>query len=179
MKLKKEVITHFSFMVSFFVLITIYRRWFDLYYIPFWLGGVLGTILPDIDQLIYIYVLKPAETNSQRVIAMLDRRDVMGALKSLSETRYERNKLIFHTAQFQLIFLILAFFVVTSSRSVFGRGIVLAFSLHLFIDQIVDLMDTGGLKNWFTKLPVLLDREQRRWYLVFNFLILLVLGVLL
>lgn len=179
MKLKKEIITHYSFMVSFFVLITIFRRWFDPYYIPFWLGGILGTLMPDVDQLIYVYVIKPAETNSQRVVAMLDRRDVMGALKTLSETRYERNKLIFHTAQFQLLFLILAFFIVTSSGNFFGWGIVLAFSLHLLVDQVVDLMDTGGLKNWFTKLPVSLDREQRRWYLAFNALILLVLGLLM
>jgi hypothetical protein len=166
-------------MISFFILITIYRGWFDTYYIPFWLGGILGTIMPDIDQLIYVYVLKPTETNSRRVTAMLDRRDIFGAVKTMVEARYQRDKLIFHTAQFQLIFLMLTFFVVSSSGSVFGRGIVLAFSLHLFIDQVIDLVDTGGLKNWFTKLPVSLDKEQRRWYLVFNFLILLVLGLLM
>lgn len=179
MKLRKELITHFSFTVSFFVIITIFRRWFDLYYLPFWIGGILGTIMPDLDQLIYIYFLKPTETGSQRITAMLDRRDVMGALKSLSEARYQRNKLIFHTAQFQLIFLVLTFFVISSSGNYFGWGIVLAFSLHLLIDEVVDLMETKGLKNWFTELPIELDKEQRRWYLVVNFLILLVLGLLM
>lgn len=166
-------------MISFFILITIYRKWFDLYYIPFWIGGVIGTILPYLDQIIYVYVIKPAETSSQKIVAMVDRRDLLGAVRSLVEIRYQRDKLIFHNAQFQLLFLILTFFVVSSSGSVFGRGIVLAFSLHLFIDQIIDLMETGDLKIWFTKLPVDLDREQRRWYLVFNFLILLVLGLLM
>ena len=179
MKLKKEIATHFSFMVSFFVLITIYRKWFDTYYIPFWLGGILGTILPYTDQLIYIYVIKPAETNSQRITAMLGRKDVLGAAKSLLEIRYQRDKLIFHNAQFQLLFLILTFFVMSSSGSVFGWGVVLAFSFHLFIDQIIDLVETDSLKSWFTKLPIGLDRQQKRWYLVFNFLILLVLGLLM
>ncbi|MBN1168568.1 hypothetical protein JXA63_01620 [Candidatus Woesebacteria bacterium] len=177
MKLKKEVFTHFSFMISFFILISLYRKWFDVYYIPFWFGGILGTLLPYADQLIYVYLIKPADTSSQRITAMLGRQDLLGAAKSLVEIRYHRDELIFHNAQFQLLFLILTFFVVSSSGSVFGWGIVLAFSLHLFIDQIIDLVETDSLKNWFSKLPINLDKQQKRWYLVFNFLILLVLGL--
>lgn len=178
MKVKKEIFIHFSFLISFFILITIYRRWFDTYYIPFWLGGVLGTIMPYLDQLIYVYVLRPDDSSSQQIAEKLSERNVWGAIKTLLEVRYLTDNLIFHTVYFQLIFLMLTFFIVSSSGSVFGRGIVLAFSLHLFIDQITDLMETGGVANWFKKLPVNLDKEQRRWYLVFIFLILLVLGLL-
>ncbi len=179
MKLRKEIATHFSFMVAFFTFITIYKGLFDLYYLPFWIGGVLGTILPDVDHLIYVYVLKPADLSSQRVASYIGKRDAKSAIRVLYESRIERVSLIFHTAHFQLIFLVLAFLVVTSSGSPLGRGIVLAFSLHLLIDQVVDYMETGNIDNWFKQISVDLDAQQKKWYLGFNLAILLIFGFFL
>ncbi len=113
-------------MIAFFALITVYKGLYDLYYLPFWIGGIIGTILPDVDHLIYIYVIKPTDLSSQRVASYINKRDVKSAVRVLYESRIERVSLIFHTAHFQLIFLVLAFLVVTSSGSPLGRGIVLA-----------------------------------------------------
>lgn len=179
MKLRKEIITHFSFMIAFLSLITVYKGLYDLYYLPFWIGGIIGTILPDVDHLIYLYVLKPTDLSSQRVASYIGKGDVKSAVRVLYESRIERVSLIFHTAHFQLIFLVLAFLVVTSSGSPLGRGIVLAFALHLLIDQVVDFMETGNINNWFRQISVDLDAQQKKWYLGFNLAILLVLGFFL
>lgn len=179
MKLRKEIITHFSFMVAFLSLITVYKGLFDIYYLSFWLGGILGTMLPDVDHLIYIYILKPSDLSSQRIASYINKRDTKNAVRVLYESRLERTSLIFHTAHFQLIFLILAFLVITSSGSVFGRGLVLSFSLHLLIDQFVDFMETGRIDNWFKQISVDLDANQKKWYLGFNLAILLVFGFFL
>jgi hypothetical protein len=144
-----------------------------------WFGGILGTLLPDIDHLIYIYFLRPHELTSQRVASMLGKRELMKTLQLLAVTRAERTKLIFHTAYFQLLFLVFAYLVITSSGSILGRGLVLAFSLHLLIDQAVDWMETGGLANWFRQIPVQLEREQQRWYMVAALAILLFFGFFL
>lgn len=174
--MKKDLITHFTFLVAFFLFITIFRRWFDISFITFWVGGVVGTLLPDADHLIYVYLSKPHELTSQRVNNLLAGKNVKKSWDLLAITRTERKDLIFHSAYFQVIFIILSFLVISSSGNYFGRGLVLAFMLHLLIDQVVDLVEVNSLDNWFGKLIVITDKLQRRVYLVVNLIVLLVFG---
>ncbi len=177
--MKKELATHFSFFIAFFLFITLSRGWFEVMYIPFWFGGIIGTLLPDVDHLIYVYFLRPQEEVSQKTVGMMGARNINGALELLSNTRASRVKLIFHTFYFQLLFFAFTFFIITSSGSPIGRGLVLAFSLHLLIDQIVDFLETGNIDNWFREVNFKLDKRQALWYLVINIVILLVFGFLL
>jgi len=162
--MKKEIFVHLSFLVSFLILTSLLKGWFSLSYWPFWIGGIIGTALPDIDHLLYVFFLRPQELTSQRVSYMVGKRDLLGSMNLLAETRAERTKLIFHTATFQLIFLVLTYFVLTSSGSLLGRGIVMAFSLHLLVDEAVDFTDMGSLSNWFRNFPASLDLGKQRIY---------------
>lgn len=139
--MRRELFIHFSFWFFFFVLITLTHKYFNLGYWPFWLGGVVGTLLPDVDHLIYIYFLKPQDLTSQRVNYLINKQELVRVLSLLYETREERSGLIFHTRLFQIIFFVLTFWIMSSSGSLFGKGLVLAFSLHLIIDQIMDHSD--------------------------------------
>ena len=187
--MKKELLTHIIFFVSFFLLISLFRGWFEIGYVMFWFGGIVGTFLPDTDHLIYVYFLRPEELTSQRTARMAGNRNYWEMIKLLFDTRGERRKLIFHSAFFQAIFVILSFLVVTSSGSLFGRGLVLAFFLHLLVDQFVDLtatqdnsamqsqenvMNTNPLGVWFRGLGINPNKEKSLFYwlaLVFVFLI--------
>ncbi|MBI2066088.1 hypothetical protein HYT60_01085 [Candidatus Woesebacteria bacterium] len=177
--MKKEIFVHFAFFVSLFIFISIARGYLSFSSWPFWLGGLVGTSLPDIDHLLYVFFLKPQELTSQRVSYLVGKRDIWGSLELLAETRSERSKLIFHTATFQLIFIILTFFVLTSSGSLFGRGLVLAFFLHLIIDQAVDLAATGGLSNWFKNFPLELDARKQKTYWWLQVVLLLIFSFFL
>ncbi len=174
--MKKDLLTHFAFMVALFVLISLYKDWLRLEFLPFWFGGILGTFLPDIDHLIYVYVLKPNEVVSQKVTNLLSERKFFQSWNMLATMRSERKDLLFHTAYFQILFIIFALLITTSSGSLLGRGLVLAFMLHLLIDEVVDLMEVSNLDSWFTKLPVVLTEVQRRWFLVGNGALLLIFG---
>lgn len=157
-------------------------------YIIFWLGGIVGTFLPDTDHLIYVYFLRPQELTSQRTARMAGNRNYWGMIKLLFDTRGERRKLIFHSAFFQVIFVVLSFLVITSSGSLFGMGLVLAFFLHLLVDQFVDLtatqdssdiqsqdiMNPNPLRVWFRGLGISPNKERVLFYwlaLVFVFLV--------
>lgn len=170
--MKKEIFIHFAFLFPLLVFVSLAKGWLNLSYWPFWLGGVVGTILPDVDHFIYIFFLRPYELTSQRAATMLQKRDVMATLRLLAETRYERTKIIFHTANFQAIFIVLAFLVISSSGNVFGRGLVLAFLLHMIVDGLVDLRDVGNLNNWFKDFPIALEGKEKI-YLGVNIAILL------
>lgn len=171
--MKKELFIHFAYLFPLVVFVSLFKGWLNLSYWPFWLGAAFGTLLPDVDHFIYILFLRPYELTSQRATAMLQKRDVMATLRLLSETRYERTKIIFHTATFQTIFVILAFLVISSSDSIFGRGLVLSFMLHMIVDQLVDLRDMGNLSNWFKDFPLTLEGKEKV-YLGVNIAILLV-----
>jgi len=177
--MKKEIFIHFAFFVSLFIFVSIARGYFSFSSWQFWLGGLVGTILPDIDHLLYVFFLKPQELTSQRVSYLVGKRDIWGGLELLAETRSERTRLIFHTTTFQLIFLVLTFFVLTSSGSLMGRGLVLAFFLHLMVDQAVDLAATGSLSNWFKNFPVGLDVAKQKTYWWAQIVLLLIFSFLL
>lgn len=176
---KKELLIHFSFLISFFIFVSLVRSWLSLSYWQFWVGGLIGTLLPDLDHLLYVYFLKPQDLTSQRAAYMMGKKEFIKTVELLSETRYERTRLIFHTALFQIIFLIFSFLVITSSGSMLGRGIVLAFMLHLVVDEIVDLMEIGNLSNWFRQTKIVLDKQQATWYWLGNLLGLFLFGFLL
>jgi len=166
--MKRQTAIYFLFVFAFFVFISLARGWFEIYHWPLWLGGLVGIFLPAIDHVIYVYLLRPYELTSQRVASLVKQRSFKGAVFLLYDTRHERTKMIFHTAYFQIIFLVLTFLVATSSGSWFGRGIVLAASAHLLIDQLDDLTKRESLDNWFGENSFLgaisLPKEKARAY---------------
>lgn len=177
--MKRELALHFISTLILLTLIILFKRWFDLSYWPLVAGGVLGTFLPDVDHLIYVYFLSPQELTSQRVNSLVERRDIKRSVELLYETRAERKNLIFHSFYFQIIFLVLTFFVISSSGSVFGRGLVGAFFLHLVVDQWIDLKEIGNLDAWFTQAGFSLPNDRLMQYIGAAIVVLLVLTVLL
>lgn len=147
--MKREFAIHFGVFVVFFLLLSVIKERLDPSYWPFWLGGLVGTFLPDLDHIIYVYFFKPEELTSQRVVQMTGRGDMRNALSLLYETRFERSGLIFHTAFFQILLLVVGFIVITTSGSLLGMGLALSFLAHLLVDQAVDIRITGALSNWF------------------------------
>ncbi len=177
--MKRELFLHFSFWFSFFIFVALVKHYFALSYWPFWLGGLLGVILPDIDHLLYVYFIKPTDLTSQRVNYLVNKKELFRSAELLYETRSERNGLIFHTIFFQLIFFVLTFWMLSSSGSMFGRGLVLSFILHLSVDQIIDLNDLKSLENWFTNLPFTFDFQKSRVYWIASTVVILAMGFLM
>lgn len=176
--MKKEIFTHFIYFSALFVFISVLRNFFSLPYIYFWIGGIIGTLLPDLDHFIYIYYLRPHELTSQRVQNMVNRGQLKLSLSLLALTRSERKHLIFHTFTFQTALIIFSFLVITSSGSLLGRGLVVAFMLHLLVDQFIDLISLGNINNWFTQLNIYLSYEKTSFYLLFQIVILFIFSFL-
>ena len=179
MPMRRELFIHFCFWFAFFVLVSITKHYFNLPGLMFWLGGLIGIIMPDLDHVIYVYFIKPTDLSSQRVNYLVNKKALLRGVELLYETRSERKGLIFHTIFFQAIFFILTFWMLTSSGSLFGKGLVLSFMLHLSIDQLIDLNDTINLENWFTNLPFKFDFKQSKKYWMISTAVIGVMGILL
>lgn len=177
--MRRELFIHFCFWFSFFVLISLFKHFLNISFWPFWLGGVIGVLMPDLDHLIYVFFMGPQELTSQRVGFLWDRREYKRLIELLYETRSERKGLIFHTLFFQVIFLVLTFWIMSSSASLFGKGLVLSFALHLSIDQLVDLIEMKNLSNWLNFLPISLDLRKSEIYWSVGSLLVLAMGILM
>src|SRR3989344_7433727 len=101
--MKKDLLTHITFTISLLLVTSIVRSWFSLEFIPFWLGGLFGALLPDVDHLVYIYLLKPKEETSQKAVTLIQERQVAKTWNYIMDTKGDRKDLIFHTAFFQLL----------------------------------------------------------------------------
>ena len=177
--MRRELFLHFSFWISFFIFITLVRGYFNWAYLLFWFGGAVGTLLPDLDHVLYFYLIKPTELTSQRFNFLAQKHEIKRMFILLYETRGERRDLIFHSVYFQIIFLVLTFWMMSSSSSLFGRGLVLAFALHLSIDQIIDLTGMGSFSNWTKMFPVLNDIKFAKIYIFCTTLLVCIFGFLL
>jgi hypothetical protein len=177
--MKKDLLTHFTFFIAFFVFITIFHGWFSLEYIAFWFGGIIGTFLPDIDYLFYAYLLEPDNGFSVDLKGKIGNGKYSQGFKSMAESGIPRNQLIFHNASFNVLFAIFSFLVLSSSSSLLGAGLVLAFMLHLFLDMVMDYMDSKNIDLWFAKFPLQLDTKGKRRYMIINGLVLLAFGFLM
>lgn len=179
--LRKEMLLHVGSTLLFFTVVILLRIYFTniMVLVPFIIGGLVGMFLPDIDHLIYALYLRPQELTSQRISQKISSKQLIGAVKLLYSTRDERVILIFHTAFFQALFVVFAFLIVTSSGSALGKGIVLSFLLHLFVDAVTDLRVRNNTSRWFTRpIALITDPKHQQWFIYGNALPLLILGLL-
>ena len=127
----------------------------------FLLGLVLGTFILDVDHLVYWYFLKPSLEESKKARELISQKQYKQALSLLAENHKAHTSLVFHHFVFQAVLLIVSFFIISSTTSIFGKGLVLAMSAHLLLDQFLDLRtNPDHLKNWlfarspFSSLPL-------------------------
>lgn len=163
--LKKEVRNHLLVTLVWLVVITLLRWDWQWNLILLWLGGLLGTFLIDLDHLLYALIIYPQEITSMRVKRLIDQRQFKEALVLLVDTQDERLKLSFHNALFQPILCIACFFVLTSTGSLFGSGLVMTMALHLLKDELELLLRGRGehlrrLLFWQVKKEISLNQQK-------------------
>ncbi len=168
--MKKEIINTLIFWFSYFIFITIVNSLYSFSYWPLYVGGLFGLLMPNLDHLLHIFVFKPQELTSQRVSQLVQNRNYKEAIMLLNDTKSERKDLIFHTVLFQIIFTVLTFWVVSSSGSLFARGLVLSYYLCLVL---------FNLKKFVNKELIFGDVDQTRIYFAAQAILLFVFGLLL
>jgi hypothetical protein len=172
-------------VVVFLIVLTLVKRWFSYSYALVWLGVLFGYYLPFIDHLFYAYILRPDSEVSKNIRNMISIRNLIsikkirGLITYVNETREQREKLIIHTAYFQVVFMILTFYVLSSSGSMFGRGLVYGFSLKLLLGQVLQYLEKKEITNWFTEMPFSMDQHKTKAYLYANGLVLLIFTLML
>lgn len=169
--IKKENRIHYSVIIFWLVLVSVLRWNLHQPFLPqlvnlifLWLGAALGTALFDIDHLVYTLFFNPQELTSLRIKKFLEQKQVKEAILLLADTCKERRRMVFHSVLFQLILVPFSFFVVTSTGSLFGIGLVMGLFLHSLVDQAVILRSSGGLGDWFWQIKAEIPFKFQKIY---------------
>lgn len=154
------------YILAYAVLVSLIHWQLRSSLIFFWLGIFLGNILLGLDSILYCYLRAPHEFTSQRVRRLFTQRQFREGFLLLSETQGERDRMIFHSVLFQLILLIVSFFVLTSTSSLLGKGLVLGLLLHSLADQWAELKKKGQLESWFWQFKVIPNAGFQKFYFI-------------
>ena len=111
-------------------------------------GAIIGWLIPWFDKIAYIYILHPDSQAAQYVKYQISQKQFKAAWRSLNARSREFDKLTTRTMLFQLTWVVLAFFAVTSSAGWFGKTLVLTIGGRLLFEQWQEwVKDRAGLKQ--------------------------------
>jgi len=181
----KEGFNKFIGVVVLLIVLTFLKKWFSYSYVFLWIAVLLGYYLPIIDHLFYAFVLRPNAEVSKNIRILvspkmfISRKRMRNLVDYINATIDQREKLIIHTAYFQVIFSVLTFYVLSSSGGVIGRGLVYGFSLRLLVEQVVEFLKFGNIGKWFSDMRISLGTHQTKVYLLANGLIFLIFSLML
>jgi len=146
-----------------------------------WLfGGIIGWNLLVLDNLVFAYFTHPESQLADQMRLVLA-KDGPWAWCKLLFSPQKQERLAFRSLLFQLAWVLLAFFALTSTASFFGKGVVLGLGLHLLLEQWQlirrDPQELNKRLFWQIKRAVSLTEQKYYLYLftaIFIFLSILV-----
>jgi hypothetical protein len=149
---KKEIILHFTIaaiLTAVIQVIWLIKGGVPLTnYIQLILGFAIGSMILDLDHLVYWYFLYPDKEESIQGKNFLKERKFKQAFTLIGENHKTHTSLVFHHIYFQLVLVLVSFFIFLSTGSMLGKSLVLFMNLHLLTDQWQDYKNLSHLKNW-------------------------------
>lgn len=91
-----------------------------------------------------------------------------------AELFFALNPSPFRSVVFQALFAVVAFFVVTSSTSMIGSGLVLSLFLQMMLWQVGEWRLTGNLHRWYRMVAGTTDAATERLVFIGSFAIFLI-----
>lgn len=136
-----------------------------------WLaGGAVGWQLIRTDRLLWVYFSHPEEKMSLYIKNLIKKGNFKQAILDLEKYKDYQRHLSFRSALFQAVWVVLAFFAMTSTPSFFGKGLIMALGLHLLVDEWEDQLKNPQKLNswlfWQIKRKITLQEQKTFLYLM-------------
>lgn len=93
-----------------------------------------GVLVLFLDRVVYVYSY-PGTQLSQQFAWYWKEKKYWTALSLLDARRLEQERLTFRSALFMAVWVPLAFFALTSTTGLFGKGVVMGLMLHILSDS--------------------------------------------
>lgn len=157
------------FIVSFsYLTLIILLRWrLDWQIINWYFGGGLGWLLVFLERLVWVYWTKPQTQLATEARYLISQRRFKAVGQLLMMRSQEQIELSFHSALFQAVWVPLALFAITSTASMFGKGMIMGLGLHLLYDEWQDYRRSPELlRSWlFWQIKRTVSFQEQKVYL--------------
>lgn len=131
------------------------------------LGAVFGFMFVFSDRLINSLLSNPSESLSLRMKDLFGQKKFTEGILLLLEERHEQKELVMRSFLFFVVWVILAFFTITSVNSQFARGLMLGIGTHLMFDFSYDYFwDKDRFNSWFWQIKRTLDENEKKWIVI-------------
>jgi len=165
-ELKRKIEIYSAVLLVWLVAVTLIRWRFTWDLIPLWLGGFFGLAIYGLDHLIYFFWQEPEPSLVEKLRGLVVARRFKEILAFLVETAPNRTRLVGHSVIFQGVLVVLAFFALSSTASLFGKGMAMGLFLYSLINQGSLLLNKKSLKSWFWQVEIKLsDNGEVFFYL--------------
>lgn len=138
--MKRYIVSHLPMAIGYGLLIALIKgNWLPwesselVRWLWFTIGTSIGVTLLYLDRIVYTYSY-PTDLLSQQFTNLTKQKLWGQALTILDARRDEQNKLTFRSALFIAVWVPLSFFALTSTSSLFGKGVVMGIMLHILMD---------------------------------------------
>jgi hypothetical protein len=139
--MQKYVLAHLPMALGYAFLIFLingflpFGSW-DSYLNWFWwvVGVVAGVLILFVDRIVYTYSY-PGTQIAQQFAWYIKQKHYGEALSMLYDRRLEAERLTFRSSLFMVVWVPLAFFALTSTPALFGKGVVMGIMLHILWDS--------------------------------------------
>lgn len=134
--MKRYVLAHVPMALGYGVVVFLVNAgWHNPLAWGYWiLGVVLGALVLFVDRIVYTYSYLGAEISKQFHWLVQEKR-YGEALAYLDTHRLEQERLAFRSVLFMVVWVPLAFFALTSTAGLFGKGVVMGLMLHILADS--------------------------------------------
>ena len=170
---KKEAPLYSAVLIIYLSAITVLRWQLQWQMLLFWLGGFFGLVLYNLDHLVYLLWQAPDGPTAVKFRQLIRERRLKEGVFLLSETCQERKNLVGHSVIFQGVLVVLTFFALSSSASLFGKGMVIGLFLYSLTNQGLLLAEGKDLSSWFWQLGFKPSAKTEAFYFLFLVLIFL------
>jgi hypothetical protein len=115
---------------------------------------------------VYNVFSKPNETLNLK-LKEVKKDNVLSGIKLLLSEDFDQKELVMRSFMFLVVWVVLAFFAMTSVVNSFARGFMLGMGTHLMFDLIYDyIYDKMRLDEWFWQIKRTLEPEEKLWFVV-------------
>jgi len=141
----REFISHLGVTVVYLLMVSLFMRSFSP---RFWLGGIVGIPLLDIDHLLYLFTNSEEKSCQKFFRIWREKKHQKAIFYLVSLHKNDNNKKLLHNGFFGIVWAALCLLVLIINRGLFQVGLMLSIYLHLLKDIIEDLSDMEHLKEW-------------------------------
>lgn len=138
--MKRYLLAHLPMIVIYALTVLLLKSgWWRLDFLVlldwvWWVLGVgIGVLILFADRIVYTYSYPGAQI-SQQFSWYIKEKKYLDAMELLDVRRLEQERLTFRSSLFMVIWVPLAFFAITSTTGLFGKGVVMGLMLHILAD---------------------------------------------